>query len=174
MDVDIDSARRLRAVDDHQAARLMRAICDARDRQAETGRVGHVTNADDARVAHDRFVEQRDDSVGVVRRYRQLHLVDRDAGSSSKVLPAREAAAVLVVGRKDAVAPLQVDAGGDQVHAFGRVAGDGDFVGVTAEQISRQRAGAVGFAEHRPEPEVHWVALEAIHRVLHRIDDRPG
>ena len=72
--------------------------------------------------------DQLEDLLFALRGRRDLELHNLETAVFGQVLPADHAAAVFVVGGQDFVPWLQLEPGGDPVHALGGVGGEGDLV----------------------------------------------
>ena len=79
-------------------------------------------------LRRDRRGEGVDDLVDAFRRQGERDLGDLHAAALGLESPGIDRARMLEVGDEDLVAFLQIEAVGDEVQAFGRVAGQRDFV----------------------------------------------
>jgi len=132
---------------DVQHARCEGTIADQQD-TAWSGDLRHICQrvhhagdrvdmheADDAAPWCQVLLEDTQEMLFVLNRIRHPHVVDLHAPMFVQVFPAGRAAAMFMVRCQDLVTSVQLDAGGDLIHAFGRIARDHDFADIRTDEL---------------------------------------
>ena len=132
---------RVRAVDDRLDAAAPRLVADLLHREDLPGEVRDVAEVQHLRRRRDRGEQPVGEIVHRLRRHRERDLRQLDAVAPDALLPRVEHPAVVLVGRHDLVAGLEVDAELRDLQRLAGVARDRDLLGVAAE---RRRPAAGG------------------------------
>jgi hypothetical protein len=109
------------------------------DGQHQAQHRGLVGDRQHAGPGRDRRAETRHDLRGIVGRDRDRHALPHGAVALRALLEAAAAAGMLLVGLDDLVAALEVQAVRNQVHADGRVLGQGQLVHVATDEARQRR-----------------------------------
>ncbi len=162
---------RMCAVDDRLDAALAGHPADVADREDLPGEVRDVADVDHFRAWRDRLLEPAKQVRLIGRRHGKRDLLEDDAVAAHALLPGVEHPPVVLVGRQDLVARLQVDAELRDLQGLARIPRDGQFLGVAAELGGQAPADRLEVRlEHLPHV-VDGGLVRDVEIPLHRLVD---